>query len=360
MKANRRIGPSWWFSPAAIAFMAACGVSGAPSQATSVDGGSAYDGRIDSGLDDAADGALPVRDAGSGGDALPVDGGSCGTRAGQRGLTQRSLMVAGLNRTYSIYLPQNLDPRTPVPFVFVHHGYTMSGQEMVDITQYSSLADTEGFGLAFPDGQTGPDSLGAPWNVGTNVCPSVAGPPPDATGDDFAFIDAMEADVSSDQCLDAAHVFLTGFSMGGYFAHHVGCMRPDIRAVAAHSGGTHDLGACVGGHKPIMIFHGDADPVIPVGCDDPAALVVPPGVTPSAAAWAQRNGCSTSATTTAVENGTCSYYEGCPSDGQVALCVLHGMGHCWAGGAADAGIYSCPPYASATQLEWQFFKTYAW
>jgi polyhydroxybutyrate depolymerase len=148
--------------------------------------------------------------------------------------------------------------------------------------------------------------------------------------------------------------------MGGYFAHHVGCMRPDIRAVAPHSGGTHDLGACIGGHKPIIIFHGDADPVIPVGCDDPTAPIIPLGVTSSATAWAERNGCATSTTTTTVENGTCSYYEGCPSDGQVALCVLHGMGHCWAGGAADAGIYSCPPYANATQLEWQFFKTYAW
>jgi polyhydroxybutyrate depolymerase len=192
------------------------------------------------------------------------------------------------------------------------------------------------------------------------VCPSIAGPPPDATGDDFAFLDAMEADVENDQCLDTAHIFLTGFSMGGYFAHQVGCMRPDIRGVGPHSGGTHDLSTCTSTHKPIIIFHGDSDPVIPDGCDDPNATNTPAGFTASATAWAAKNGCGTTVTTMDVTNGSCAYYQGCPADGQVALCIMKGMGHCWAGGAADGGIFSCPTYASATQLEWQFWKTYAW
>src|SRR6202020_2033201 len=97
----------------------------------------------------------------------------------------------------------------------------------------------EGFGLAFPDGEGGPDSLESPWNIenpGQKVCGN--GQEADATGDDFAFIDAMKADVRQDQCLDATHLFATGFSMGGYFAEHIGCYRSDIRAVAPHSGGT--------------------------------------------------------------------------------------------------------------------------
>jgi polyhydroxybutyrate depolymerase len=301
-----------------------------------------------------------TRDAVMATDDAAGDAGPCGTRTGMRGLTHRTMTVAGLKRTYLIYLPTALDPTTPIPFVFVHHGYTMSGQEMYAITDYSALADSEGIGVAFPDGETGPDSLGAPWNVGTDVCPSTLGPPPEATGNDFAFLDAMEADVSQDQCLDSAHIFLTGFSMGGYFAHQTGCMRPDIRAVAPHSGGTHDLSTCVSTHKPIIIFHGDSDLVIPYGCDVPDASDIPSGFTPSATAWAARNGCGTGVTTVPVENGTCSYYEGCPSDGQVALCVFSGMGHCWAGGSADGGVFSCPDYAAATQLEWAFFKKYAW
>lgn len=291
-----------------------------------------------------------------------ADGGPCGARTGMRGLTSRSMTVAGLARTYMIYLPTTLDPNKPIPFVFVHHGYTMSGEAMHTITEYSALADSEGIGVAFPDGQSGPNSLGAPWNVGDDTCPSTGGPTQfvSATGDDFAFLDAMEADVSQDQCLDSTHVFVTGFSMGGYFAHQVACMRPDIRAVAPHSGGTHDLSTCVTGHKPIIIFHGGSDPLIPTGCDDPTAGNTPLGFTPSATAWAAHNGCSNTVTTVPVEGGQCSYYQGCPADGQVALCVLTGMGHCWAGGSEDAGVFSCPGYQSATQLQWQFYKTYAW
>jgi len=266
--------------------------------------------------------------------------------------------IGGLNRTYLVYLP-DVDAKTPIPFVGVFHGYTMSGQNMYDATQYAALADTEHIALVFPDGEAGPGSLGAPWNVGTNVCPSIAGPPPSATGDDFAFLDAMKADVAQDQCLDESHVYVTGFSMGGYFSHHTGCMRPDIRAVAPHSGGTHDLAGCPSAHKPIIIFHGASDGVIPVGCDDPAGNT-PNGYTASAAAWAAKNGCGTTTTSMAVDNGTCITYDNCPADGQVVLCTFNNMGHCWAGGSSSGGVYSCPGYASATQLEWAFFKQYAW
>ena len=292
-------------------------------------------------------------------DASP-DGPSCGLRAHNSGLTQRSLMLGGLTRTYLVYLPPSADPHTPVPLVVVFHGYTMSGQSMVDVTQYETIADSDHVALAFPDGEGGPNSFGAPWNVGANVCPADGIPPPNATGDDLAFYDAIKADVEADQCVDQQHTFVTGFSMGGYFAHHAGCMRPDLAAVAPHSGGTHDLSACPSVHKPIIIFHGKSDPVIAPGCDDPSSPSAGTGVTPSAAAWAAHNGCGTTTHSVAVEQGTCVYYDGCPADGQVALCTFDNMGHCWAGGPSSSGLYACPGYESATQLEWNFFKTYAW
>ncbi|HEX3346043.1 MAG TPA: PHB depolymerase family esterase [Polyangiaceae bacterium] len=356
---------AWTWSASLVA---SCGASATPGGAPTdggADGAASDEAAVPPGPDaqpgaDAADGAPSASDGGSGGspDAGPAT--PCGTRSGQRGLTSRSSTAAGLKRTYLVYLPPSLDPSKPVPFVFVHHGLTMSGQAMYEITQYTALADSKGIGVAFPDGQSGPGSIDAPWNVGANTCPGSLGATVSAPGDDFAFLDSMEADVAEDQCIDAAHVFVTGFSMGGFFAHQVACMRPDIRAVAPHSGGTHDLATCVTGHKPIIIFHGDSDPVIPDGCDVPGATNTPAGFTPSATAWAARNGCAATLTTTAVTGGQCDYYDGCPADGQVAVCVMHGMGHCWAGGAADGGIFSCPAFASATQLQWAFYEKYAW
>jgi poly(3-hydroxybutyrate) depolymerase len=174
----------------------------------------------------------------------------------------------------------------------------------------------------------------------------------------------MKADIAQDQCLDAAHEFVTGFSMGGYFSHHVGCYRSDIRAIAPHSGGTiPDLSSCTTGHVPVIIFHGTSDNVIAESCDDPTGTPQA-GFTASATLWAAHNGCKTTFTTTAMNgsgggSGQCRIYDGCPADGQVELCTFIGMAHCWAGGdASDSN--ACPTFANATQLEWQFFKDHAW
>ncbi len=109
----------------------------------------------------------------------------------------------------------------------------------------------------------------------------------------------------------------------------------------------------------IIIFHGTSDEVVPSGCDDPSGTI-PAGATPSALAWAQHNGCGTTTVSTPIENGTCLTFDGCPVDGQVEICTFNNMAHCWAGGPSSAGVYACPNYASATQLEWAFWKKYAW
>jgi poly(3-hydroxybutyrate) depolymerase len=283
-----------------------------------------------------------------------------------RGLTNRTLTVGGSKRTYLVYLPASLDAKKAAPFVFVFHGYTMSGQEMHDITRYADLADSEGFGVAFPDGEGGPDSIADPWNVensGQNVCGG--GNLVSASGDDFAFIDAMKSDIAQDQCTDSAHLFSSGFSMGGYFTEHIGCYRNDFRAIAPHSGGTlADLSACTTAHVPIILFHGTSDSVIDDACDDPT-VKPDTGFTAAASLWAAKNGCKATYTTipntgTGGGSGQCLLYDGCPADGQVELCTFNGMDHCWAGGAADTNGNACPTYADATQLQWSFFKTYAW
>jgi polyhydroxybutyrate depolymerase len=242
--------------------------------------------------------------------------------------------------------------------VFVHHGYTMSGQNMYDITGYPALADREHVAVAFPDGQGGAASLTAPWNVGLNVCPADGVQPPAATGDDLAFLDAMKADIAQDQCIDTAHVFVTGFSMGGYFAHEAGCNAAGIAGVAPHSGGTHDLAQCANAKKPIIMFHGAADPLVPAGCDDPSAIQ-PLTEGAAAARWAAHNGCAATTTSHTIDNGTCITYDGCPAGGQVELCTFNAMGHCWAGGDG-VNVYSCANYQSATELEWAFWKQSAW
>ncbi len=273
---------------------------------------------------------------------------SCtGKTATRRGLTQRSLTVAGANRTYLVYIPQTLDPNAPVPLLFVHHGFTMSGQAMHDITRFTDLADQYGFAVSFPDGESGPNALLPPWNVGSGVCGM--GAFEQASGDAVDFLQAMKADIAADQCLDDAHVFVTGFSMGGYFSHEVGCAHPELaRAIAPHSGGTHDFGSCVAGHTPVIIFHGTGDTLIDPSCARQARDQ-----------WVAKNGCSTDVDSKPVQGGHCEWSKGCPADGQVVLCLFDNLAHAWAGGAPNQS-FSDPNYASASELAWSFFRQYAW
>jgi poly(3-hydroxybutyrate) depolymerase len=307
----------------------------------------------------------PTPDAGSG-------DGTCGTRGGQRGKTLKTLTVGGTTRSYVAYLPQAFKATKALPLVYVFHGATQTGQNLYDATQYSALAESEGIAVVFPDGQGVSSATGtgvlAPWNVSDNgalVCGAGAFAN-SANPVDFAFLDAIKADIAEDQCLDTKHVFATGFSMGGYFTHHVACDRSDFRGAAPHSGGTiASLSACATKHMPVIIFHGTADPLIADGCDDPNGTSQS-GFTASATLWAQKNGCQATYTTipetgTSGSNGQCYLYDGCPADGQVELCTFTGLGHAWAGAATCPGcIGTGPNYVSATALEWSFFKKYAW
>jgi polyhydroxybutyrate depolymerase len=312
--------------------------------------------------------------AGAGGAAPAANGGSgdCGTRSGMRGKTSRSIMVGSAKRTFIAYLPDALSPTTPVPFVYVFHGATQNGSWLYDATEYAKLADTENIAVVFPDGQdTSSEAMTGsltPWSVtdGPALCGAgglVSNPNPV----DFDFVDAIKKDVEQDQCLDDKHIFATGFSMGGYFSHHIACDRPDFRAAAPHSGATMaSLDSCKTTHMPIIIFHGQADPLIAAGCDDPTADAQS-GFPAAATLWAKKNGCKDTYQTvpepgtTMGNDGQCFIYDGCPADGQVELCSFASLQHAWAGAPTCQGcIGSGEGFASATKLQWEFFKKYAW
>jgi poly(3-hydroxybutyrate) depolymerase len=326
----------------------------------------------------AADSGGTSAPAGSGASGVAATGGAgatsdvkCGTRSGMRGKTMRTLTVGTDKRTYIAYLPEDADPSRAMPFVYVFHGANQTGQNLYDMTTYATLAKTERIAVVFPDGQgaSSASSVGSltPWSVtdGGPVCGAgtlVSNPNPV----DFAFMDAIKLDVQQDQCLDSKHVYSTGFSMGGYMTHHIACDRTDIRAAAPHSGGTlAELSTCKTGHVPIIIFHGTADPLIAANCDDPK-LTPDPSFVASATLWAKKNGCQTTFTTidtngTNGGKGSCYLYDGCPPDGQVEMCSFQDLPHAWAGApVCPSCIGEGPSYASATQLQWDFFKKYAW
>jgi polyhydroxybutyrate depolymerase len=321
---------------------------GAGTLSGALSGGQGHVGGSGGTAETAGSSAAANVEAGAGGS---VSGGAgtgapsaCSAKPGVlRGKSNQTLTAGGLTRTFVHYAPATLRANEPAPVVIAAHGWLQTGQAMYDLTQYQKVADREGFVLMYPDGE--PASLG-PWNVGEGACPSTLLVLPTAAGDDQAFLDAMINFAEADQCLDHRHIFVTGFSMGGYFTNETGCLRSDIAAIAPHSGGSHDLSACPVVHKPVILVHGTKDGLIPEACGVEARD-----------RWARHNGCGSEVESVQVTGGHCEYSSGCPRDGQVALCLFDGMDHGWAGGQ---GSYGFPAYESASELGWAFFKKYAW
>jgi polyhydroxybutyrate depolymerase len=313
----------------------------------------------------------PMGASAAGGGAAAAGGGAAGgvavgapctgKKGALRGRSLQTLMAGGLSRSFIYYAPTTLDPNTAAPIVIVPHGFMMNADMMYEITNYTQVADREKFIVIFPNGQA--TGLGAPWNVGMPDCSSTLGILPLASGDDNALIDAMIGFADADQCVDHNHVFMTGFSMGGYLTNETGCMRPDIRAIGPHSGGSHDFATCKVTNKPVLLMHFETDALIPYMCG-----------TQARDRWLKLNGCSPDAPDVVqVAGGHCDYYKGCPANGQVAMCsfmVPPGMrsepymGHAWSGGSkqgtSGGASFAIPETESATELSWAFFKKYAW
>lgn len=302
-------------------------------------------GTVDAGKGGAIDGgrADASRDAGASADAE-----SQGPVSAPGAAQARMVTVGGAARNFLLYVPSSLKGKSqPAPFVAVFHGFTMSGKVMEDLTSWKAVAEREQFVVAFPDGG-GP----SPWNVGEGVCNVGAFVAAPGTQDDFAFIKAMLEDADKQQPVDEERVFVGGFSMGGYFANHVGCKaRELVRAVAAHSGGTF-AGDCPGEPVPVLIIHGEVDTLIPHQCGKDAHGY-----------WLTRNKCGTGTKTEMIKMGTCEWAEGCPEGQEVGMCTLTGMDHGWAG-AKFTGPWLTLQYGGgeefedAAELMWKFFKRY--
>jgi polyhydroxybutyrate depolymerase len=122
---------------------------------------------------------------------------------------------------------------------------------MPKYTRLDETAAEKRFILAYPE------AIGRSWGISAEKVNS-----------DLAFFDALLAEVASGHKIDPDRVYVLGMSNGGYFAHLVGKERSrTVAAVASHSGplGLQTLLGIRADRKfPVLIIHGDQDPIFPV------------------------------------------------------------------------------------------------
>lgn len=255
--------------------------------------------------------------AGVGGGAGGMGGSSsdgCGLAAPSAGSKQ--ITVNGTVRSYELYVPPSYDSRRAYPVVFAFHGLGGNGRLAQSYFRIQQASASNAI-VIYPDGlvRNGSSSWGL-FGADANT--------------DFAFFDALVANVKATMCVNDARLFVTGHSYGGYFSNTLGCARGNvIRAIAPVAGGGPYV-ACDSGKVAVWIE----------ASTDDAVVAYSNGVS-SRDFWLSANHCA--ATTRAVGPSSCVEYDGCDAGHPVRWCSETSQGHNW------------PSYAGSAI--WSFFST---
>jgi polyhydroxybutyrate depolymerase len=140
-------------------------------------------------------------------------------------LLERTLTVGDRQRNFLLYVPASVAPGRPLLMV-LHGSYgTPSGMRGGPASAFEHLADQEGFVIAYPEG----------FNMSWHDCrKETVSPARAAKVDDVAFLRAVARDAVGQFGIDAAKLYLFGFSAGGHMAYRLAWEAPgEVAAIAA-------------------------------------------------------------------------------------------------------------------------------
>lgn len=275
-----------------------------------------------------------------------------------------SLSHDGETRTYMVRLPADYDC-TPRPVLIGVHGYYGSGSGFANSTaKLGDHLDEHGYIGLFPDGlpmsssspdvtsfndlgsrnDDGPDGATCdddPWDYGSYTNCGAAEVDRachwgTSCADDEGFFRAMLSQAQADWAVDAARIYMTGFSQGGQTTQSMACPMSDVLAAIAPSHGFAANGYTCAPETPMGMIQvwGNRDRIVPG--DDGLANdgYIYDDAAETAQVWAENQGCATGGTDpypTASDDTRgweCTQHVGCATGAEVVTCEWDG-GHIW-------------------------------
>ncbi len=318
--------------------------------------------------------ALPVLSCGGGSGVATGGGGGGGTGGGGGGSLGTgvpcggagtlcySITVAGVDRTYALHVPANFQKNVS-GLVVVLHGSDGSGVKVEANTQFSPLADQEGFAVVYPDGLT--DGFGqTDWAYFFN----------DFT-DDVGFLRQLIGAIQTNVGPDPKKIYMTGYSAGALMSHRFGVEASDVVAAIGsvegtlYSTGTSQPVPSTLGPVSVIVLHGDQDNTIQYcGSNTDASQEQTFNYWTGASA----NSCSSVDTTAALcssQGNITAVVEkdatGCSGNTEVQFYKLIGGIHVWP--TTPMNVQGQAPYnpdfnattgITATQIMWNFFAAH--
>lgn len=268
-----------------------------------------------------------------------------GPTFGGPGDVVQTLAVGGTTRTYRLAVPIHYRRSRPSPLILLFHG---SGSNAVQQSVYSVMparAARVGFLVATPD------AIAEQWQLSA----------PDAHTADLTFVSDLIASLSERYCVDPAHIYAAGISLGSEFSAIVACAVPHRIAAMGLVAAEFPLKPC---HPPIPVlaFHGTADPLVPYangGTGRSFPGVPLPGAEHNLAAWARFNGCRPTPQIRRVAIDVVRRrWAGCRDGSAAILYTVLGGGHTWPGSpiVLPAAVFGpTTEHIDATGLMLDFF-----
>ncbi len=260
-----------------------------------------------------------------------------------------SFIHNGIQRNYILYIPPVEVKSAEKPLLLALHGFTQSGQTMMQFSGFNELADANQFAVAYPD------AVNTSWNVG------VSG---GSTADDVGFLTALIDSVAVKTAVDRNRVYATGFSNGGFMSYRMACEAADkIAAIAAVSGTMTEntLTNCSFVRPvPVMHIHGTSDFVVPYN-----GLASFLSVNATLDHWIALNQCTQTPETILypdlVSEGStveASIWANCDEESEIRLLKVVNGGHTWPGYAGSMGLGNTNMDIAAAVEIWNFLSRF--
>ena len=168
---------------------------------------------------------------------------------------ERSIIHEGLERKYTVHIPDNFNEDSPL--VFIMHGYTGTANGIMEYSGMNNIADRENFIAVYPQGTI--DINGNTFfNVGYELDQY-------SKVDDVSFIRHLVLSLSKELNLKRTKAFATGMSNGGDMSYLLACTSSDLFMAVAPVAGVlmkelKDSCDREGG-VPLFEIHGTADKI---------------------------------------------------------------------------------------------------
>jgi len=280
----------------------------------------------------------------------------------------RSFACGAGTRAYKLYVPSihAAQAKLHLPLVVMLHGCTQSAEDFAAGTRMNTLAEQQGFLVAYPEQATNANGSRC-WNwFRASDQQRDSGEP--------SLIAGITREISATYRVDERRIYVAGLSAGAAMAVVLGATYPDLyAAVGAHSGlayaSAHDVPSAFaamkgGGYRdngvrqavpavPTIVFHGDADKAV---ASANGALIIEQaiGALRTRADFSEISDEGLAAGHAYTRARYCIGAE-TPIAEQW---TIRGAGHAWSGGSSSGSYTDAHgPDASAEML--RFFKTHA-